>query len=218
MLKNKIISSYKDNFCKKYQSKIYEFIKEKLHELNSLEQSNNQLYGKIAKVNHNVFNDALPVICVKYPVEYEKNCRSVESKMNEKINETIKDKLFIQSDNLLLLAKESLIVTYDKTFDQIKDITKDHIEKLASELTQPFSNESIKLLERIDKFLKEKQSELDAISLRLQKTEKMNKAFSQIVTKTAQFKEVTEWQKDRQSSQDSEHNNSYAMGRDNPTP
>lgn len=149
--------------------------------------------------------DILPIGSVSYDAVYKEYCCSADNELEQVLNKVISDMLFFQLDGCWVLTTKNLTDTYDKTFNEIYFVIKGYVDKFIREIIDPMKNESAESIKIIETRQKERQREIDDIALRLQKIHEMNEKFSQNVTKTAQLKEVIEWQKNRQFSQGGEH-------------
>ena len=235
-LEEQIIRLFKDIFNEECKSDIIRFIDDKLRELYKKEWAElsnsvaieqcegfNSLKSKSLKfqVSHNFFTEFLPENsqCNYTDVYYklrEEISSSVINGLNEILRKNIEGKISSKLKDFLMLREEESKDTFQMIFVEVENVFCDHIENLIPKLSQPFRDENEKTLKKISRFQEEKQKEINDISLRLQKTEEMNTKFSQNIIDVAQLKKVTGWQKVGQ--QGSEHNNSYAMGRDNLLP
>ncbi|WP_257264912.1 hypothetical protein, partial [Endozoicomonas sp. ONNA2] len=73
-------------------------------------------------------------------------------------------------------------------------VTVGHMNKLFTELTEPYSKENKKLLKKLDESKQEKQNKISDISHNLDNIKEIKEELIQSIKKTDQFKEVIQEQ------------------------
>ena len=223
-LNNKIIDLYKSRFLNIYAAKIYAAKLEVTIYAAKLEVKINKPSGLVSalelcnKQNHKTMNDINEIMKAYNPNRFgnvtvdHPNYFSVTERIGGEINKKIKDKIrevaekniFIQEGGFQFTTETSRKETFNKVFDGIEDVTVSYMNNLFKNLTEPYSKENKKLLEKLDDFEEKNQEESTAISERLNNITEVKEELSQSIKDIDQFKKVieeqiqefTEWRND----------------------